>query len=103
MPISLSRVGNVIKKTALNEYNIIKDSKRAAQIAKGKYPDKVMAGTSIMVRKLMRDVGPEPAAGLLIGTFSNPVPGLSVVGYLFGRGFAEGRKALTKIIKNMHK
>ena len=103
MPIGISKIGNVVKIAAKNEVNILKDSKRASEIAKSLYPDKTLAGTRIMARKLMKDVGPEPVAGMLLGMYSNPIPGLSVVGYLLGRGIAESRKALTQVIKHMGK
>ena len=87
MPISFSRFGSVIRKTAINEYNIIRDSKRAAEIAKGRYPGKVMAGTRVMMRKLAKDVGPEPAAGFLLGldnAFGAPGAGDGIETFLVG-------------------
>ena len=103
MPIGISKVGNVVKKIATNEVNILKDSKRAREIAKSLYPDKTLAGTRVMARKLIKEVGPEPVAGMLLGMYTNPIPGLSVVGYILGRGIAESRKALTQVIKHMGK
>lgn len=97
MVSGISKVGNVLKTVVKNEVGIIKDSKRAGQIAKELYPDKKMAQAAVTIKKLTKDVGPEPVIGLLVGTYSNPIPGLSVVGYLFGRGLAEGRKFITKL------
>ena len=103
MSVGVRKIGNAIINTAVNEFNIVRDSRRAGQIAKGLYPDKTMAATQMMVRKLLKEVGPEPVAGLLLGTYTNPIPGMGIIGYAFGRGFAEGRKALAKLIKNLHK
>ena len=103
MPIGVTKIGTAIKKAAMNEVNILRDSRRAREIAKSMYPDKTLAGTKVMARKLAKDVGPEPVAGLLIGAYTNPIPGLCIVGYFFGRGFAEARKALTKFVKNVKK
>jgi len=99
MSSGVKKLGNFVVEAAKNEVQIIKDTKRARQIAKSLYPDKRMAGTAVAVKKLTRDVGPEPVVGLILGTYTNPIPGLSVVGYLLGRGVAEGRKFVTKVIK----
>ena len=93
----VGKVGSGLKRVVKNEVDILKSSKRAGQIAKGLYPDRKMAGVTMTIKKLTKDVGPEPVVGLLVGTYSNPIPGLSVVGYAVGRCLAEGRKFLTKL------
>ena len=97
MVSGISKVGTVLKNVVKNEAEIIKGSRRAGQIAKGLYPNKKMAGTAVTIKKLTKDVGPEPVAGFLLGAYSNPIPGLGVVGYIVGRGLAESRKFITKL------
>lgn len=94
---------NVLKNVVKNELSIVSNSRRAGRIAKYRYPDVKCAKTSMMLKKIGKDVGVEPLVGMAVGMYSNPIPGMSIVGYGLGRGLAECRKILTKYIKSVIK
>ncbi len=94
---------NFVKNVVKHELSIVKDSRRAGQIAKVLYPEIKCAKTSMMLKKLGKDVGPEPLVGMALGMYSNPIPGMWVVGYGLGRGLAECRKLIVKCAKNLMK
>lgn len=96
-PISI--VSNAVK----HELNIVKDTKRAGEIAKSLYPNSKLAAPLIGLKKMGKEVGPEPVIGTILGTYTNPIPGMCVLGYMLGRGVAEGRKLLVKTVKNLLK
>ena len=99
----LTKPLSFVKNVAKHEMSIVKDSRRAGQIAKALYPETKCARSSIMLKKLGKDVGVEPLVGMAVGMYSNPIPGMWVVGYGLGRGLAECRKLLVKSIKSMMK